>query len=335
MQAIPICKAGLLNPDSLIFLLSTQIIMKIAVLSRDKTLYSTRRLVEAGEARGHTMPIIDHLRCYMDIASHRPKVIYQGRPLDDIDAIIPRIGASHTFYGTAVVRQFEIMGVFTANESQAISRSRDKLRCLQLLSREGIGLPVTGFAHSTKDIEGVIDLVGGAPLVIKLLEGTQGIGVVLAETYQAAKSVIEAFRGLDANILVQEFIKEAGGSDIRCFVVGNKVVAAMKRQGAQGEFRSNVHRGGSVTKVKLTPEERSTAVRSAKAMGLQIAGVDILRSNHGPVVMEVNSSPGLEGIEKASEVDVATKIIEFIEKNVKKNGEPGKRPRDRHSESPE
>jgi ribosomal protein S6--L-glutamate ligase len=289
--------------------------MQLAILSQDSTLYSTRRLKEAGEKRGHEVKVIDYLRCYMNITSHKPLVIYQGKPLENIDAVIPRIGASKTFYGTAVVRQFEVMGVFTANESQAISRSRDKLRCLQLLARKGIGLPVTGFAHSTKDIEGLIDIVGGAPLVIKLLEGTQGIGVVLTETDQAAKSVIEAFRGMDANILVQEYIKEAGGMDIRCFVIGDKVIASMKRQGAPGEFRSNLHRGGSASKIRLTPEERSTAVRAAKAMGLRIAGVDILRSNHGPVVMEVNSSPGLEGIEKASDVDVAGKIIEFVEKN--------------------
>jgi ribosomal protein S6--L-glutamate ligase len=260
------------------------------------------------------MYVIDYLRCYMNITSHKPMVMYGGKPLEGFDAIIPRIGASKTFYGTAVVRQFEMMGVFTPNESQAISRSRDKLRCLQLLAREGIGLPVTGFAHSTKDIDGLINVVGGAPLVIKLLEGTQGIGVVLAETYQAAKSVIEAFRGLDANILVQEFIKEAGGADLRCFVVGERVVASMKRQGAEGEFRSNLHRGGSAQKVKLTPEERSTAVRAAKIMGLKVAGVDLLRSNHGPVVMEVNSSPGLEGIETATGVDVPRKIMEFLEK---------------------
>ncbi len=289
--------------------------MKIAILSRNASLYSTRRLKEAGEQRGHTMQVIDYLRCYMNITSHHPQLMFQGKLMDDFDAVIPRIGASKTFYGTAVVRQFEMMGVFPTNESQGISRSRDKLRCLQLLARKGIGLPVTGFAHSTKDIEGLLDVVGGAPLVIKLLEGTQGIGVVLAETKQAATSVIEAFRGLDANILVQEFIKEAGGMDIRCFVVGDKVIASMKRQGAPGEFRSNIHRGGSAAKVKLTPEERSTATRAAKAMGLYVAGVDILRSNHGPVVMEVNSSPGLEGIESATEVDVAGKIIEFIEKH--------------------
>ncbi|MEM7065561.1 MAG: 30S ribosomal protein S6--L-glutamate ligase [Cyanobacteria bacterium P01_B01_bin.77] len=291
--------------------------MKMAVLSRDASLYSTRRLIEAGNERAHTMVVIDHMRCYMDITAHNPKVIYQGKPLEDFDAVIPRIGPSKTFYGTAVVRQFQMMGVFTANGADAISRSRDKLRCLQLLSKEGVGLPTTGFAHSTKDIEGVIELVGGAPLVIKLLEGTQGIGVVLAETVQAAKSVIEAFRGLDANILVQEFIKEAKGADLRCFVVGNRVVAAMKRQGAPGEFRSNVHRGGSVSKIKLTPKERSTAIRATKAMGLKIAGVDLLRSNHGPVVMEVNSSPGLEGIERATDVDIAGKIIEYLEGHIK------------------
>ncbi|NJN04309.1 MAG: 30S ribosomal protein S6--L-glutamate ligase [Leptolyngbyaceae cyanobacterium SL_1_1] len=294
--------------------------MKIAILSQKASLYSTQRLKEAGEQRGHELYVIDYLRCYMNITAHNPKVVYSGKTLEGFDAIIPRIGASKTFYGTAVVRQFEIMGVFSANESQAISRSRDKLRCLQILARRGIGLPVTGFAHSTKDIEGLLDIVGGAPLVIKLVEGTQGIGVVLAETDQAATSVIEAFRGLDANILVQEFIKEAGGMDIRCFVIGDKVIAAMKRQGAPGEFRSNIHRGGSASKIKLTPEERSTAIRAAKAMGLRVAGVDILRSNHGPVVMEVNSSPGLEGIEGATGMDVAGKIIEFLEKSALAGG---------------
>ena len=293
--------------------------MKIAILSQNSNLYSTRRLREAAEQRGHEIRVINYLRCYMNITSRRPSVVYSGKPLENFDAIIPRIGASKTFYGTAVVRQFEVMGVFSANESQAISRSRDKLRCMQILAREGIGLPVTGFAHDTQDIDGLIETVGGAPLVIKLLEGTQGIGVVLAETYQAAKSVIEAFRGLDANILVQEFIKEAGGSDLRCFVVGGKVIAAMKRQGAKGEFRSNLHRGGSAENIKLSPEERSTATRAAKAMGLKVAGVDLLRSNHGPVVMEVNSSPGLEGIEKFTGIDVAGKIIEFVAKNA----EPG------------
>ncbi len=289
--------------------------MKIAILSSKASLYSTSRLKEAGQERGHEMQIVDYRRCYMNITSHRPSVIFQGEALEGFDAIIPRIASSYTFYGTAVVRQFEMMGVFPVNESVAISRSRDKLRSLQLLARDGIGLPVTGFARDTKDTQGIINLVGGAPLVVKLLEGTQGIGVVLAETKKAAESVIDAFRGLNANILVQEFIKEAGGADIRCFVVGNRVVAAMMRQGAPGEFRSNLHRGGSASKIKLTPEERSTAVRAAKSMGLNVSGVDILRSNHGPVIMEVNSSPGLEGIEEATGVDVAGKIIEFIEKN--------------------
>lgn len=289
--------------------------MKIAILSRKSSLYSTRRLKEAGEQRGHEMHVIDYLRCYMNITSHNPQVIFKGQSLAGYDAIIPRIGASNTFYGTAVVRQFEMMGVFAANESQAITRSRDKLRCLQLLSRKGIGLPITGFAHSTKDINGLIGIVNGAPLVVKLLEGTQGIGVILAETDKAAEAVIEAFRGLKANILVQEFIKEAQGADLRCFVVGKKVIAAMKRQAKSGEFRSNLHRGGSAEKVRLTPEERSTAVRAARTMGLNVAGVDLLRSNHGPVVIEVNSSPGLEGIEKASEIDVAGRIIELLEKN--------------------
>lgn len=297
--------------------------MRIAILSRRPSLYSTQRLKEAGKERGHETFVVDYLRCYMDITSRRPQVIYQGEPLR-IDAVIPRIGASHTFYGTAVVRQFEMMGVFVANESQAISRSRDKLRSLQLLARDGVGLPVTGCAHSTKDIDGVISLAGGTPLVVKLIEGTQGVGVILAETKKAAQAVIEAFRGLDANILVQEFIKEAGGADVRCFVVGGRVVATMKRQAGQGEFRSNLHRGGTAEKVKLAPEERSTAVRAARTMGLNIAGVDVLRSNHGAVVMEVNSSPGLEGIEKCTGVDVAAKIIDFIEKNAK----PGKQ-RDR------
>ena len=250
----------------------------------------------------------------MNITSHNPSVIYNGKPLENFDAIIPRIAASKTFYGTAVVRQFEVTGVFSTNESQAISRSRDKLRCLQILAREGIGLPVTGFAHATQDIDGLIETVGGAPVVIKLLEGTQGIGVVLAETNQAAKSVIEAFRQLEANILVQEYIKESRGADIRCFVVGGKVIAAMKRQGAEGDFRSNLHRGGKAEKIKLTPEERSTAIRAVKAMGLSVAGVDLLRSNHGPVVIEVNSYQGLEGIELATGVDVAKSIIDYLDK---------------------
>ncbi len=289
--------------------------MKIAILSQSASLYSTRRLKEAGERQGHRIKVIDYLRCYMNITSKRPSIVYNGKPLENFDAIIPRIGASKTFYGTAVVRQFEVMGVFSPNASQAISRSRDKLRSLQILAREGVGLPITGFANDTQDIDGLIETVGGAPLVIKLLEGTQGIGVVLAETYQAAKSVIEAFRGLDANILVQEYIAEAKGSDIRCFVVGGKVIAAMKRQGAAGEFRSNLHRGGKATKITPTAEERKVAIRAAKAMGLRVAGVDLLRSNHGPVIMEVNSSPGLQGIERTTGVDVASKIIEYLAKN--------------------
>jgi ribosomal protein S6--L-glutamate ligase len=293
--------------------------MRIAILSRKKTLYSTRRLVEAGVERGHEVVVVDTLRAYMNIASNRPEIHYNGRVLSGFDAVIPRIGASVTFYGTALLRQFEMMNVYPLNESVAISRSRDKLRSLQLLSRKGIGLPVTGFAHSPDDIQDLIAMVGGAPLVIKLLEGTQGIGVVLAETQKAAESVIEAFMGLKANILVQEYIKEAGGADIRCFVIGDKVVAAMKRQAVPGEFRSNLHRGGSAEIIKITPEERSTAVRAASIMGLNVAGVDILRSNHGPVVMEVNSSPGLEGIEAATGKNIAGTIIEFIERNARPN----------------
>lgn len=289
--------------------------VKIAILSRGPKLYSTRRLVEAAKQRGHEVQVINPLRCYMNITSNRPSIHYKGEQLSGFDAVIPRIGASVTFYGTAVLRQFEMMGVYPLNESVAISRSRDKLRSLQLLARKGIGLPVTGFAHSPDDTEDLIKIAGGAPLVIKLLEGTQGKGVVLAETQQAAKSVIEAFRDLEANILAQEFIREAGGADLRCFVIGGKVVAAMKRQAKEGEFRSNLHRGGSARIVKITPEERSTAARSARIIGLNVAGVDILRSNHGPVVIEVNSSPGLEGIEKATSRDVAGMIIEFIENN--------------------
>lgn len=287
--------------------------MKIGVLSRNAKLYSTRRLVEAAKARDHEIRVIDTLRCYMNMATAKPSIHYRGEELVGYDAIIPRIGASISFYGTAVVRQFEMMGVFPVNESVAITRSRDKLRSLQLLARKGLGMPLTGFAHSPDDIPDLIDMVGGAPLVIKLLEGTQGIGVVLAETKKAAQSVIEAFMGLNVNIMVQEFIKEAGGSDIRCLVIGDKVVAAMKRQGAPGEFRSNLHRGGSAELVRITAPERRTAVQAAKVMGLNVAGVDILRSNHGPLVLEVNSSPGLEGIERATGKDVAGMIIEFIE----------------------
>ncbi|MDT0581511.1 30S ribosomal protein S6--L-glutamate ligase [Brumicola blandensis] len=293
--------------------------MKIAILSRNKKLYSTRRLQEAGQARGHEVDIINTMHCYMDITSSRPVVRFKGKELPQYDAVIPRIGASVSFYGTAVVRQFEMTGSFCVNESVAISRSRDKLRSMQLLSRKGVGLPRTGFAHSPDNIKDLIKNVGGAPVVIKLLEGTQGIGVVLAETSKAAESVVEAFMGLKANILVQEFIKEAGGADIRCFVVGGKVVAAMKRQGAEGEFRSNLHRGGSAVLVKLTPEERATAVQAAGIMGLNVCGVDLLRSSRGPVVMEVNSSPGLEGIETATKKDVAGLIYSFIEKRAKPN----------------
>ena len=291
--------------------------MRIAILSRNAKLYSTRRLVEAVEQRGHDVVVLDHLKCYMDIASHNPAVHYRGAELDYFDAVIPRIGASVTFYGSAVVRQFEMMGTYCLNESVAITRSRDKLRSLQILARAGIGLPVTAFANSTDSTADLIEIVGGAPLVVKLLESTQGKGVVLCETRSAAEAIIEAFRGLKANFLVQEYIKEAGGADVRCFVIGNKVVAAMKRQAAAGEFRSNLHRGGSASLIRLTPEERSTAVRAAQRMGLNVSGVDILRSNHGPVVLEVNSSPGLEGIEDATGRDVAGLIVKFIENNAR------------------
>jgi len=286
--------------------------MRLGILSRKASLYSTRRLKEAAKQRGHDVRIIDFLRCTMEVRAKDAAVLYKGEELE-LDAIIPRIGASVTFYGTAVVRQFEMMGVYSTAESQAIVRSRDKLRSLQLLSREGVGLPVTAFARSTKDTKGVIDLVGGAPLIIKLLEGTQGRGVVLAETAKAAESVIDAFRQLDANILVQEFIKEAGGSDIRAIVVGDRVVASMLRQGAPGEFRSNLHRGGTAEATKLSTKERRTALKAARALGLSIAGVDMIRSERGPLVLEVNSSPGLEGIETSTGVDVAAEIIEFAE----------------------
>jgi len=293
--------------------------MKIGILSRGPSLYSTRRLKEAGEELGHEVDIIDTLHCYMDITSSKPTLRYDGAELPYYDAVIPRIGASITFYGTAVVRQFEMMGTFAVNESVAISRSRDKLRSLQLLSRKGIGLPRTGFANKPDNIKDLIKNVGGAPVVVKLLEGTQGIGVVLAETSRSAEAIIEAFMGLKANILVQEFIKEADGADIRCLVVGGRVIAAMKRQGAEGEFRSNLHRGGSATIVRLSKEERATATNAAKVMGLNVCGVDILRSERGPVVMEVNSSPGLEGIENATGKDVAGMIINFIAKNARPN----------------
>ncbi|QSX36775.1 30S ribosomal protein S6--L-glutamate ligase [Shewanella sedimentimangrovi] len=288
--------------------------MKIGVLSQFPELYSTRRLLEACHNRGHEALVINPINCYMNINSIKPSIHLEGQEVLGLDAIIPRIHASVTFYGCAVVRQFEMMGVFAANDSISIARSRDKLRALQLLSRKGIGMPVTGFANKPDDIPDLINMVGGTPLVIKLLEGTQGIGVVLAETRKAAESVIEAFLGLKANIMVQEFIKEANGSDIRCFVVGDKVVAAMQRTGPEGDFRSNLHLGGSAQKVKITPLERKTAVAAVKAMGLCVAGVDILRSSRGPLVLEVNSAPGIEGIEQTTGIQVAEPIVEYIEK---------------------
>lgn len=292
-------------------------VMRIAILSRNRKLYSTRRLEETCSQRGHEVHVVDPLRCVIDIASQRPTIHFKNASISGFDGVIPRIGSSITFYGMAVVRQFEMMGTYPLNESVAIGRSRDKLRSLQLLARAGVGLPLTGFAHSVDDTRTLIQMVNGPPVVIKLLEGTQGLGVVLAETRKAAESVIDAFRELDANFLVQEFIKEAGGADIRCFVIGNRVIASMKRQGKEGEFRSNLHRGGNATLIKLTPEERSTAVRAAKTMGLTVAGVDLLRSNHGPVVMEVNSSPGLEGIETATQKDIAGQIVQYLEKSAK------------------
>ena len=291
--------------------------MKIAMLARNPNLYSHRRLVEAAESKGHEIDIINTTQCYVNITAHRPQVMYHGKILSGYDAVIPRIGASITFYGLAVLRQFEMMGIWPLNESVAIGRSRDKLRSLQILSREGLGLPVTGFANSAKQAEEVIRMVNGPPVVIKLLEGSQGIGVVLGETMSSAKSVFEAFRGANVNILVQEFIKEAGGADIRAFVIGKRVVGAMMRQGAPDEFRSNLHRGGTAERIRITPEERSTAARAAAALGLNVAGVDFLRANHGPVIMEVNSSPGLEGIENATGQDIAGRIISFMEANAK------------------
>jgi len=291
--------------------------MKIAVLSRNRNLYSTKRILEAGEKRGHDMLLIDHMKCVLVIEQGRPHIYYDGKEITDVNAVIPRIGASATFYGSAVVRQFEMMKIFTAVESQALVRSRDKLRSLQILSRAGIGIPKTAFASSPKekDINSVIEAVGGAPCVVKLLEGTQGIGVILAENEKAAKSVVEAFMKLDANMLVQEFIHESKGADLRVFIVDGQVIGAMKRQAKDGEFRSNLHRGGSATVIKLTAEERATALKSVKKLGLGIAGVDLLQSNRGPLVMEVNSSPGLEGIEGATGIDIASKIIEYVERN--------------------
>jgi ribosomal protein S6--L-glutamate ligase len=292
--------------------------MKIAILSTNPKLYSTQRLVEATKQHGHEALILNHTKCYMVVEKDAPAIYYGGKKVEGIDAVIPRIGVSVTFYGTAVVRQFEMMGIFCANNSQAIVRSRDKIRSLQLLSRDGVGIPKTTFANHPNDIDDVIQLVGGAPVVIKLLEGTQGIGVILAETNRTAKSVIEAFYDVETDILIQEFIKESQGEDIRAFVVDNEVVGAMMRKGAQGEFRSNLHRGGKAVLVELTEEEKHTALLAAKSMGLNIAGVDMMRSKDGPKVLEVNSSPGLEGIEKTTQVDIAGKIVEFVERNVAK-----------------
>lgn len=291
--------------------------MKIAMLARNPKLYSHKRLVEAAEERGHSVDIIDTLKVYISIAADKPEIRYKGESLTGYDAVIPRIGASITTFGTAVLRQFEVMGVYPLNESVAISRSRDKLRSLQLMARKGIGLPLTASAHGTRQAADLISMVNGPPTIIKLVEGTQGIGVVLAETATSAKSMVEAFAGLKAHFLVQEFIEESKGTDIRCLVIGGKVVAAMQRKGAKDDFRSNLHRGGGAEPIKITPKERATAVKAAKVMGLNVCGVDMLRSNRGPVVMEVNSSPGLEGIEKATGKDVAGMIIKFIEKNAR------------------
>jgi ribosomal protein S6--L-glutamate ligase len=289
--------------------------MRIAILSRNPNLYSTQRLVEAGQQRGHEILVVDHQKCVLVIEQSRPQIIYKGHPLEGIDAIIPRIGASVTFYGAAVVRQFEQMKIFSTVESQALVRSRDKLRSLQLLSKAGLGMPKTAFAASPRNIDDVIQQVGGAPVVIKLLEGTQGIGVILAETHNSAKSVIEAFLDVEVNILVQEFIAEAKGADVRAFIVDGQIVGAMRRQGAEGDFRSNLHRGGKAQLIQLSPEEKATAMKAVKKLGLAIAGVDMLQSKRGPLVMEVNSSPGLEGIEGATGVDIAGKIIEYVERN--------------------
>lgn len=292
--------------------------MKIVILSTNKNLYSTNRLLEAARDRGHEAEIINHTQCYVVIESGNPKVYYGDHSIDNVDAIIPRIGASVSFYGSSIVRQFEMQKVFTTTSSLALVRSRDKLRATQILSRHGIGIPKTAFAKKPNDIENLIKSVGGTPLIVKLLEGTQGLGVVLAETRKAAKSVIEAFYGLNALILVQEFIAEAGGADVRAIVVDGKMVAAFKRQGKEGEFRSNLHRGGAGELIKLKPNEKRAAVNACKALGLAIGGVDLLQSKRGPLVLEVNSSPGLEGVEKATGVDVAGKVIEYIERNIDK-----------------
>jgi ribosomal protein S6--L-glutamate ligase len=287
--------------------------MNIAVLSRNHDLYSTKRLIEAGKERGHHMEVVDHLKCNIMMEKKNPSIWYHGKSLSYIDAVIPRIGASVTFYGSAVVRQFEMMKTFTAIESQALIRSRDKLRSLQLLSRAGLGLPKTVFTNYSKDTTGILDAVGGAPVIIKLLEGTQGLGVVLAENRKAAASVIEAFHGLKARVIIQEFIKESKGADIRAFIVNGEVVGSMKRQAKEGEFRSNLHRGGTSSVVKLSRAEKSAAIKAAKVMGLGVAGVDMLQSSRGPLIIEVNSSPGLEGIERATGIDIAGKIIKFLE----------------------
>jgi len=299
--------------------------MKIAVLSRNEKLYSTCRLIEAIEQKGHTGVVIDHLKCDIVMDENGPSIFYQGERLDNIDAVIPRIGASVSFYGTAVVRQFEMMKVFSAIDSLAITRSRDKLRSLQILPRKGVGMPKTAFTNFSKQDNNVLTHIGDAPVVIKLLEGTQGLGVVLAETNKAAKSVVEAFDSLKTRVILQEFIEEAGGSDIRAFIVDGRIVGAMKRQGKEGEFRSNLHRGGNATVIKLSRAEKSTALNAAKAMGLAIAGVDMLQSKRGPMVLEVNSSPGLEGIEKSTGIDIAGKIIEYVERSVAME----RRPKDR------
>ena len=289
--------------------------MRFVILSQNPNLYSTKRLIEAGEKKGHEMIIVDHAKCNLVIEKKNPTIIYKGKEITDIDGVIPRIGASVTFYGTAVVRQFEMMKVFTATESQALVRSRDKLRSLQILSRAGLGLPKTVFSNYSKDVSQIIDAVGGAPLVIKLLEGTQGLGVVLADNKNSAESILEAFNGLQARVIVQEFIKEAKGADIRVFIVDGIVVGAMKRQGKEGEFRSNLHRGGSANIIELTDEEENAALKAAKSLGLGIAGVDLLQSSRGPLILEVNSSPGLEGIETATGKDIATSIIKYVERN--------------------
>lgn len=293
--------------------------MKIAILSRNEDLYSTKKLIDAAEARGHEVKVIDYLRCYMNITATKPTVHYDGGVLEKFDAVIPRISAKRTFYGAAILRQFETMNTFCLNSSLGMTNARDKLRCLQLLAGAGVELPSTSFAHGLEDTSDLIKTVGGTPLVVKLIEGTQGVGVVLVDTGKAAESVIQAFRGANANIIVQEYIEEAKGSDIRCFVVGDKVIAAMKRQSAEGDFRSNIHRGGIASLVKISKKEREVAIKAVKVMGLNCAGVDLLRSSRGPMILEINSSPGLEGIETTTKINIADKIIEYIEKEIPKH----------------